>query len=115
MGLGPKIRQLRTDRDQSLQQVADAVGVSKAHICELEKERADNPSIALVTRLADHFNVSIRYLIDEDMNAPDVDDVIARICRLARNLHVHEVALLDDMVTSMLKHKASVSEGTQAV
>lgn len=114
MGLGPKIRQLRTDGDQSLQQVADAVGVSRAHIWELEKERANNPSMALVTRLADHFNVSIHYLIDEDMNAPGIDDTIARICRLAKGLHAHQIALLDDMVASMLKHQATSDESQLA-
>lgn len=114
MGLGLKIRQLRAEKKQSLQLVADAVGVSKAHIWELEKERTDNPSLALVTRLADHFNVSIHYLVDEDISAPGVDDAIARMCRLARNLQAPEIALLNDMVTSMLKHKASAGKEMQA-
>ena len=43
---------LNMPRYESLHQVANAVGVSKAHIWELEKGRADNPSMALVTRLA---------------------------------------------------------------
>ncbi|MCW5726945.1 MAG: helix-turn-helix transcriptional regulator [Parvibaculum sp.] len=107
MGLGPKIRQLRAETDQSIQQVAEAIGVSRAHVWQLEKERAKNPTIALVKRLADHFNVSIRYLVDEDVNASDVDERIARICQQARGLDSHQVALLADMVTSMLKHQAT--------
>ena len=51
MTLAQRITLLRSNRDQSLQQVADAVGVSKAHIWELEKGRTDNPSMALVTRV----------------------------------------------------------------
>ena len=39
MGLGVQITQLRLQKAESLQQVADAVGVSKAHIWELEKGR----------------------------------------------------------------------------
>jgi DNA-binding XRE family transcriptional regulator len=42
----------KTKKSQSLQDVADAVQVSKAHIWQLEKGRADNPSIDLITRLA---------------------------------------------------------------
>ncbi|MGJ8563103.1 MAG: hypothetical protein ACSHXY_06070 [Alphaproteobacteria bacterium] len=38
---------------ESLQDVPDAVEVSKAHIWKIEKERAKNPSMDLVTRLAD--------------------------------------------------------------
>ncbi len=52
MSVGVRIAELRRRAGQSLQQVGDAVGVSKAHIWELEKGRADNPSMALVTRLA---------------------------------------------------------------
>ncbi|MGB5214957.1 MAG: helix-turn-helix transcriptional regulator, partial [Anderseniella sp.] len=55
MNLGVRLADLRLNAGQSLQQVADAVDVSKAHIWELEKGRTDNPAMALVTRLADHF------------------------------------------------------------
>jgi len=48
---------------ESLQDVEKAVGVLKAHIWELEKGRADNPSMALVTRLADHFETSVASLV----------------------------------------------------
>jgi len=37
MTLGARIAQLRRNKGESLQKVADAVGVSKAHIWELEK------------------------------------------------------------------------------
>ena len=67
MTIGRRIKELRLARNESLQDVATAVGVSKAHIWELEKGRTDNPSIGLVTRIADHFDVSIRYMIDEDI------------------------------------------------
>ncbi len=55
MSLATRIAELRRGRGESLQEVADAVGVSKAHIWELERGRSDNPSMALVTQLADHF------------------------------------------------------------
>ncbi len=78
MTVGRRINELRLAREQSLQDVAGSVGVSKTHIWELEKGRADNPSMALVTRLADHFGVSIRFLVDEDIEAPDADEDLAR-------------------------------------
>ena len=66
MGLGARITKLRMEKRESLQDVADAVQVSKAHIWELEKGRTDNPSMGLVTKLADHFGVSISFLVGED-------------------------------------------------
>jgi len=39
--------------------------------------------MALVTRLADHFGVSIRYLVGEDVDADDADEELARMFRQA--------------------------------
>jgi transcriptional regulator with XRE-family HTH domain len=99
--------ELRLKSRQSLQDVADAVGVSKAHIWELEKGRTDNPSMALVTRLADHFGVSIRYLVGEDVDADDADEELARMFRQASKLAPEDRAILDDMMQSMLKRRRS--------
>jgi transcriptional regulator with XRE-family HTH domain len=107
VGLGARISELRLKSSQSLQDVADAVGVSKAHIWELEKGRTDNPSMALVTRLADHFGVSIRYLVGEDVDADDADEELARMFRQASKLAPEDRAILDDMMQSMLKRRRS--------
>ena len=105
MSLGAKIAVLRLEKNQSLQQVADAVGVSKAHIFQLEKGRADNPSMALVERLANHFSVTVAYLVGEDINAKDADPELQRMFRQAAVLDAHERGLLDDMMQSLLKRR----------
>lgn len=105
MGLGARITKLRLARGESLQQVADAVGVSKAHIWDLEKGRADNPSMALVTRLADHFGVSLVSLVGEDIQAPDADPQLARMFRQAKELSPDDVALLDEMMQTLLRRR----------
>ncbi|MEO1104368.1 MAG: helix-turn-helix domain-containing protein, partial [Pseudomonadota bacterium] len=43
MTLARRVNELRTAKGESLQQTADAVGVSKAHIWQLERGKADNP------------------------------------------------------------------------
>jgi transcriptional regulator with XRE-family HTH domain len=105
MSLGARITKLRLKAGQSLQEVADAVGVSKAHIWELEKGRADNPSMGLVTRLADHFEVSVAFLVGEDRAARDADPKLAGMFRQASKLEPAELALLQDMLQSLLKHR----------
>lgn len=52
-------------RGESLQQVADAIGASKAHIWELESNRSKNPSLDLLQKLAGHFRTTVAYLIEE--------------------------------------------------
>jgi len=105
MALGQRIADLRLKKSQSLQHVADAVGVSKAHIWELEKGRTDNPSMALVTRLADYFGVSVSFLVGEDIDAGDAEVELQRMFRQAKELEPNERAILDDMMQSLLKRR----------
>jgi transcriptional regulator with XRE-family HTH domain len=105
MRLGTRIAKLRRQKGQSLQEVADAVGVSKAHIWEMEKGIADNPSMMLVTRLADHFGVTIAFLVGEDVESPDAPRDIQRMFRQAAQLDDKERAILDDMMKSLLKRR----------
>lgn len=52
----------------SLQQVADDVGVSKAHIYELELNKVKNPSVETLKKLAKLFDMPLSYLLDDDEN-----------------------------------------------
>ncbi|MEA3043146.1 MAG: hypothetical protein QOH47_984 [Sphingomonadales bacterium] len=65
MAIGDRLKELRVQTGQSLQQVADAIGASKAHIWELESNRSRNPSLDLLQKLAGHFKTSVTYLISE--------------------------------------------------
>ena len=107
MSLGVRLAKLRRESGESLQDVADAVGVSKAHIWEMEKGRADNPSMGLVTKLADHFETSVAFLVGEDVDAPDADPELQKMFRQASKLDPRERAILDDMMKALLAHRAA--------
>lgn len=70
MSLATKLAELRGTNKESLQKVADAIGVSKALIWELEKGRIANPSMDVISRLASHFEVSIEGLMDDSRTDP---------------------------------------------
>lgn len=110
MSLADKIHALRLDKGQSLQEVADAVGVSKAHIWQIEKSRAGNPSMGLVSKLADHFGVTVAWLVSEDYtaDATDSSSSLARMFRQAQDLDPQDIVLLDDMLQSLLKRRKSL-------
>jgi transcriptional regulator with XRE-family HTH domain len=105
MRLGAHLTTLRQMKGESLQEVADAVGVSKAHIWELEKGRTDNPSMGLVVRLADHFGVSVAFLVGEDLDAADDDVELQQMFRQARTLDARERALLSSMMKSLIESR----------
>lgn len=70
MSLSLRLKALREDKKESLQDVANAVEVSKTHIWELERGTTKNPSIDLIRKLAGHFKVTIDHLTaGEDNNS----------------------------------------------
>jgi transcriptional regulator with XRE-family HTH domain len=83
VALAERIKELRVKKKLSLQDVADAVGASKAHIWDLETGRAKNPSIELVTKLARCFDVSISDLLGEN---PGTDGAESQLVAMYRDL-----------------------------
>jgi len=105
LSLGAKIRDLRLRKGESLQDVASAIGVSKTHVWELEKGRSKNPSMDLVAKLADHFQVTIASLVGEELGAEGGDEELMRMFRQAGVLSEEDRAVLDDMIQAMLKRR----------
>lgn len=83
MSIAAKLKELRVKTRQSLQDVADAVGASKTHIWDLETGRSSNPSIELLTKLANHFKVRIADLVGEN---PEGEGEAADLVALYREL-----------------------------
>lgn len=81
MSLGARLKELRVRKGESLQQVANAVGASKAHIWELEKGTSKNPTIEMLTNIAVHFDTSLAVLVGEDPNAPGEDTELVAMFR----------------------------------
>jgi hypothetical protein len=58
--------------------------------------------MGLVTRLADHFGVSVGFLVGEDAESPDADVELQRMFRQARELDPADRELLDAMMQNLL-------------
>ena len=59
MSFARKLHDLRLAKRLSLQDVATAVGISKAHVFNLEKGITANPSMELVVKLEKEFGIKI--------------------------------------------------------
>ncbi|HAT3855735.1 helix-turn-helix domain-containing protein [Serratia marcescens] len=75
--LNEKIRELRTDRGLSLEQLANQIGSTKSYIWELEKKPEIKPSAEIVSKLAHALNVTMDSLMDEQKES-DKDVVFFR-------------------------------------
>ncbi|USI77706.1 helix-turn-helix domain-containing protein [Sphingopyxis sp. USTB-05] len=106
MSLAMRLQNLRTAKQQSLQEVADAIGASKAHIWELEKGTAKNPSIELVRKLADYFEVSISRLVGESPDEDGDDERLLVIYRQLKSLDLRDRLVLGDIIKGMQKRRS---------
>ena len=86
MSFATRLHDLRITNRLSLQQVADKVGISKAHVWNLEKGQAENPSMELVVKLADLFRVRVADLVGENPDSPDEDPEIIAMFRDLKGL-----------------------------
>jgi transcriptional regulator with XRE-family HTH domain len=69
--IGPKIRQLRKEKDFSLQQLAERSGVSAAAIHKIERNGMV-PTIATLMKIAGALNRSVAYFVEEPEEAKPV-------------------------------------------
>jgi len=101
MGMGVRLKELRTKKGESLQQTANAAGTSKAHIWQMERGQADNPSVGVIKNLADHFGVTISFLVGEDLDASDADPELAGMFRQASDFTETERDILRGMMETL--------------
>jgi transcriptional regulator with XRE-family HTH domain len=105
MALAARMKELRIKTRKSLQEVADEVGASKAHIWDLETARAKNPSIELVTKLAKCFNVSVADLIGENPHGEDEQPQLVAMYRELKDLSEDDRKAIQSMMDHFRKRE----------
>ncbi|MCT2196829.1 helix-turn-helix transcriptional regulator [Paenibacillus phoenicis] len=68
-----RIRDLRTDRDLTQQQIAQLLNISQATYSRYENGNLDVPSSVLI-KLANFYNVSIDYILGQTNNSKRSND-----------------------------------------
>lgn len=98
MTLGVRLKELRIKKGKSLQEVADAVGASKAHIWDMETGRSKNPSIELLLKLAKFFGVGIADLVGENPNAEEEGSRALSMYRELKELKDEDLEFIQQMM-----------------
>lgn len=110
MSFAKRLADLRISSRLSLQQVADRVGISKAHVWNLEKGQAENPSMVLVVKFADLFRVRIADLVGENPDAADQEPEMVAMFRDMKKLDTRDRetirVLMEQLKSSGAKDKA---------
>jgi transcriptional regulator with XRE-family HTH domain len=69
--LGEKLNALRKKQGLTLEKLAEAGGMSKSYLWELENKDSHRPSAEKLTALADVLGVTVAYFIEDDVREPE--------------------------------------------
>ncbi|MCI3206449.1 MULTISPECIES: helix-turn-helix transcriptional regulator [Pandoraea] len=69
--LGEKLRELRKQKGLTLEKLADAAGMSKSYLWELENRESQRPSADKLAALGDVLGVAYTFFIEEDTRVPE--------------------------------------------
>lgn len=105
MSFARKLHDLRVKQHLSLQDVADKVGISKAHVWNLEKAITANPSMDLVVKLADLFRVRVTDLIGEGPDATEEAPEIVAMFRDLKQLDPRDRETISMLMEQMKRRK----------
>lgn len=128
MGLGQKIRDLRDQMGMSQAQLASSAGVSQGYLSQIENEEVQNPSAAVLFRLAKAMHVDPRSLLqaagltdifpngdEEDFQAAVDPDLLRFLSRLSQTQQRHLLQLLKGMEERTRDGKGVREEEVQEV
>ncbi len=105
MTLASKIKTLRMKSGKSLQEVADAVGASKAHMWDIERGASKNPSLDLLTKLADFYRVPIADLVGENPKATGEPQELVVMYRDLKELDPRDREVIAGLMKQMKARK----------
>jgi transcriptional regulator with XRE-family HTH domain len=108
MSFGRRLNDLRVGKRMSLQDVATAVGISKAHVWNLEKGLSENPSIELVVKLADLFRVRVADLVGENPEAEGEEPEVIAMFRDLKQLGERDRETIRVLMEQLKRTKGGV-------
>ena len=97
MSFATRLKAVRMRSGRSLQDVADAIGVSKGHLWDLESGNSRNPSIEILAKLSEHFGVSIAMLAGESPS-DETDDELKVMFRQLQQLDPDKLELVKALI-----------------
>lgn len=99
---GLRLRTLRMKKKLSLQQLADKIGASKAHVWDMEQGKSRNPSLSLLTELSKALEVSIKELVGEGEDTAESENPqLAPLFRDLRGLTPEQLDLIRTMTEKL--------------
>lgn len=107
---GEKLRAARTRRGVTLDQLAEAVGSSKAYVWQLENKKNAKPSAELLLRIADFFAEDPHFFLDDNVDERDEAHLDEALFRKIKRLSERDKKLIEQMISGIEGDKKSSTD-----
>lgn len=114
MAFARELTMLRAKHKISLQKLADEIEVSKTHIWQLEKGVTEAPSLEIVKKIADFFNVTIQSLVGESPESENASALSLVMFRKFGELDEIDQKAITQMVDTMIERKKRRNENVRS-
>ncbi|MAC77376.1 MAG: transcriptional regulator [Rhodobacteraceae bacterium] len=98
---GEKLRKVRTDQKRTLEELAAAIGSSKAYVWQLENKSNAKPSAELLLKIAKFLRTSPEFFLDDEVDEPLVDHRSDALFRKFQKLSDDDKRYIERIVTGL--------------
>ena len=98
---GEKLRKVRTDRKKTLEELATAIGSSKAYVWQLENKKNAKPSAELLLKISNYLGESPDYFLDDAASERSENQVEDAFFRKFRTLSDEDKRYIDRIVSGL--------------
>ncbi len=98
---GEKLRKVRTSRNKTLEELANAIGSSKAYVWQLENKKNAKPSGELLLKIANHLGESPDFFLDDDANERTEGQLEDAFFRKFKRLSDEDKRYIDRIVSGL--------------
>ena len=98
---GEKLRKVRTSRNKTLEELATAIGSSKAYVWQLENKKNAKPSAELLLKISTYLGASPDFFLDDGAEKPSSDQMEDAFFRKFKNLSEDDKKYIDRIVSGL--------------
>ena len=98
---GEKLRWVRVDRNKTLEELATAIGSSKAYVWQLENKKNAKPSAELLLKIANYLGESPDFFLDDRVDTHSERQLEDAFFRKFQNLSEEDKRYINRMILGL--------------
>ena len=96
-----KLRTIRTERKITLEELATAIGSSKAYVWQLENKESAKPSAEILLKISNYFGQSPDFFLDDELDTPSENQVEDAFFRKFKKLSKEDKEYMDRIISGL--------------